>query len=193
MRIPPLDEDEWDDEVAAAVLMLRPPRGDSPTADKPWDPRLMPANTWAPVVARHAGLVAAWSPLTAYLLTKGALPARQRELAILRVAWACQSPYQWRTHVVMAPAFGVQPADVERVRGGPDAPEWSAHDRAVLRAVDQLMASATIDDETWAALAEVWDERQLVELPVLVGQYLMIAFCHNAIGVDVPDWDAPTA
>ena len=41
--------------------------------------------------------------------------------------------------------------------------------------------SSMISDEVWSALAEHLDERQLLELPVLVGHYHMTAFLQNAI------------
>ena len=193
MRIEPLDESDWDDNTRSAALAMRPNRSGGRTDARPWDPAAMPVNEWADVLARHPALVAVWWPLNTYMVTRGSLPVRDRELAILRIAWLCQSPYQWKTHSVMAPALGLDPAEVDRVRAGSEADGWSEADRAVLRAVDELHRTARVGDETWAALAARWDERQLIELPFLVGQYQTFAFALNTLGVVVPEWDAPIA
>ena len=38
-----------------------------------------------------------------------------------------------------------------------------------------------IGDVTWKTLAERYDERQLIELPVLIGQYQLVAFYQNSL------------
>jgi hypothetical protein len=48
-----------------------------------------------------------------------------------------------------------------------------------------LHADACIGDETWAALAARYDEKQLIEVPMLVGHYHMVAFTLNALGVQL--------
>jgi alkylhydroperoxidase family enzyme len=73
---------------------------------------------------------------------------------------------------------------VDRVAAGPDAPGWPDAERALLRAADELHGAAKISDDTWAALAESYDERQLIEIPMLVGQYHMVAFALNSLGVE---------
>ena len=36
-------------------------------------------------------------------------------------------------------------------------------------------------DDTWAVLAKTWDDRQLLEFPILVGQYLGVAYQQNSL------------
>ena len=40
-------------------------------------------------------------------------------------------------------------------------------------------------DATWAALAEVYDIPQLIEVPMLVGQYHLVAMTLNSLGVQL--------
>jgi alkylhydroperoxidase family enzyme len=40
-----------------------------------------------------------------------------------------------------------------------------------------------VSDETWAGLAEHYDEAQLIEIPMVVGHYHMVAFALNSLGV----------
>ena len=62
---------------------------------------------------------------------------------------------------------------------------WNAHDAAILRAVEELLADFAISDATWATLAASWDEQQMIELPMMVGQYLTTAFILNSLHVQL--------
>ena len=42
-----------------------------------------------------------------------------------------------------------------------------------------------IGDETWVALAGRYDDAQLIELPMLVGHYHMVAYTLNSLGVQL--------
>jgi 4-carboxymuconolactone decarboxylase len=121
----------------------------------------------------------------------GKLPARDRELLILRTGWHCRSPYEWGQHVRIAKAEGLSDEEIERVVAGPDAPDWSPFDRTLLTAADELHADACISDRTWAELAARFNDKQLIEVPMLVGHYHMVAFALNSLGVQrepgVPD------
>lgn len=130
---------------------------------------------------RHPHLFARHAEVGLHLLREGALPARDRELAILRIGWLCQAPYEWGEHVLVAKRFGITTAEIERITEGPDAEGWSELDRAILRATDELHRSAMISDESWAILSEYYDERQLIELPIVVGQYQQVAYYQNTL------------
>ncbi|MCU1448548.1 MAG: carboxymuconolactone decarboxylase [Acidimicrobiales bacterium] len=138
------------------------------------------ANIFATLV-RHPGLFRKWLPFGGKLLA-GKLPARDRELLILRTAWHTRASYEWGQHVAIARVAGVTDAEIGRVPGGPDA-GWEESDRALLTAADELHSDACISDATWAALAQRYDTQQLIEVPMLVGHYHMVAFALNSLGV----------
>ena len=69
------------------------------------------------------------------------------------------------------------------VKSGPEAEGWTELEGAVLRAADELHSDACITDDTWTVLAEHLDERQLTEVPMLVGQYHIISFTLNTLGI----------
>jgi len=73
---------------------------------------------------------------------------------------------------------------------GPAAAGWSAFDAALLRAADELHADAVLSEASWTALAARYQERQLIEVPMVVGQYHMVAFLVNSLGVE-PDPGSP--
>jgi alkylhydroperoxidase family enzyme len=117
------------------------------------------------------------------LLDKGTLSLREREIAINRACARCGAEYEWGVHVAFfgeCAGFGA----AERralLAAGSDAPCWSARDRLIVRLVDQLHDSATIDDALWAALAAEFRDEQLIELIMLAGAYHMISFLVNAM------------
>ena len=144
-------------------------------------PDAVAVNIFATIV-RHPGLYRRWMPFAGKLLA-GKLPARDRELLILRTAWHCRSSYEWGQHARLSRAAGITDEEIARVIGGPDATGWAPFDRTLLQAADDLHDDACISDATWDALAERYDERQLIEVPMLVGHYFMVAFALNSLGV----------
>ena len=116
------------------------------------------------------------------VLFQGEISPRERELAVLRVAWRCRAPYEWGQHVNVAKRYGITSEEIERLtRKGSSEPGWSEHEAAILRAVDELLTEQMIGDETWATLAATWNERQLIEFPSMVGQYVATAYSQNSL------------
>ncbi len=140
-------------------------------------------NIFATLV-RHPRLFKRWLGFGGYLLYRGELPARDRELLILRTAWNTGAEYEWGQHIRIARTAGVSDAEISRVIDGPDAFGWTSGDSALVRAADELHGESTIADSTWSVLAESFDEHQLIELCMVVGQYHLVAFTLNALGVE---------
>ena len=177
-RIPPLPDDEQDERARSVLPQV--------AADGM-------ANNIFTTLVRHPGLFEKWLRFGGKVLS-GRLPARDRELLILRTGWRCRSVYEWGQHVLIARAAGLTDEEIRRVQEGPDAPGWSDLDAALLRTADELHDDSCITDATWAALAAAYDEKQLIEIPMVVGQYHLVSFCLNSFGVQreagVPGFDA---
>jgi alkylhydroperoxidase family enzyme len=168
-RIPPLPESERDEqanELLSGVKVTGAPA----------------ANIFSTLV-RHPGLFRRWLPFGGKLLGGGKLPARDRELLILRTGWLCNAEYEWAQHRDIAKSIGISDAEIEHVREGPNAGGWDSFEATLLKAADELHADANISDGTWAELAGRYDEQQLIEVPMLVGHYHMVAFTLNTLGV----------
>jgi alkylhydroperoxidase family enzyme len=134
---------------------------------------------------RHPERFRQWMPLSGGLLYGSLLPHRDRELLILRTAWNCHADYEWAHHVVLGRQAGLTDEEIERVRKGPTDEGWSSDDAVLLTAADELHNDSRISDKTWATLAARYDEKQQIELPLLVGQYHMVAFALNSLGVEI--------
>jgi alkylhydroperoxidase family enzyme len=142
------------------------------------------SNIFATLV-RAPGLFRRWLPFGGKLLA-GKLPARDRELLILRTAWHCRADYEWGHHVAIGLQAGLTRQEIDRIPAGPDA-GWGAADAVLLRAADELHGEHRVADATWAALAERYDTQQLIELPMLVGHYHLVAMTLNTLGVQLEE------
>jgi alkylhydroperoxidase family enzyme len=127
-----------------------------------------------------------WLRFAGTLMPGGVLPRADTELLILRVAHNTGSEYEWRQHERIAAAAGFAPAEIERVRRGPAADGWTPRQELLLRAADELHAERTISDTLWSELRPLLDDRELIELCMLVGHYEMLAMTLNALAVE-PD------
>lgn len=172
-RIKSLSVDELDDEARELVANMRKSLKSSTTEI---------SDVFA-LMLRHPGLFRCQMETGLQLLGKGEISPRDRELAIMRVGWWCRAPFEWGEHVRVAKRYDISEEEIERVTHGSSAPGWSEHDRAILRAVEELLTDYMITDETWEVLARTWNERQLLEFPVLVGQYFLTALQQNSLRV----------
>ena len=170
-RLEPLPESAWDAEVRPLLEPMASAGG-------------RPLNIFT-TLAHHPKLLKRWLVFGNHVLAKSTLPARDRELAILRVGWLCRAEYEFGQHVVIARAAGVSDAEIERVVAGPDAPGWDAGDAALLRAVDELHGDAFVGDATFAALQQRYDIRQILDLIFCVGQYQLVSMALNTLGVQL--------
>lgn len=149
-----------------------------------------PSNHLFRTFVRHPGLFRRWLPFGGKLLAGGKLSARHRELAILRTAHLVGAAYEWGHHVEIGLQAGLTEDDVARVGQGPEAPWDDETDRLVVQACDDVHRDGLVSDETWSGLAPVLSEQQMVELPVLIGHYRMLAVVLASLGVQ-PEGDAP--
>ncbi|MBW2560650.1 MAG: carboxymuconolactone decarboxylase family protein, partial [Deltaproteobacteria bacterium] len=126
-----------------------------------------------------------WTVFGTHILNKSTLPDRQRELAILRIGHLCRSGYEWAQHERIGRDVGLTDEEIGRIKAGPEAPGWSAVDRAVLRAVDELHADFFISDATWSELKESYRDEQLMDLIFAVGNYTLVSMALNTLGVQL--------
>jgi alkylhydroperoxidase family enzyme len=145
-------------------------------------PPLRDANIFTTLV-RAPGLFRRWLPFGGKLLA-GKIPARDRELLILRTAWNCGADYEWGHHVAIGLASGLTREEIDRVPEGPTA-TWPSSDAVLLQAADELHRDYRLSDATWESLGQRYDTQQLVELPMLVGHYHLVAMTLKSLGVEL--------
>ncbi len=173
MRVAPLPEDQWDDAVDHALSGLLPAERRNPEA----------AGNLLATLVRHPKLTRAFLRFNNHLLFSSTLPARLRELAVLRVAHLHGSEYEWCHHVRMGREAGLTDDVIDGIQSGEASDEL---DQTILRAVDELQDKSVISDATWATLSERLDERQRMDLVFTIGCYGALAMAINTFGVE-PD------
>lgn len=172
LRVTPVEVDQLTDDAYQLAIQIRAAFGIPEDGNMPVSIRTMLIHPELFKVQMAMGIA----------LAAGSIPARERELAVLRNAWICGAAYEWGEHVRLAKArCGVSTEEVERCTRGSQAEGWSEHERAVLRGVEEFHADHALSEETWNVLAKTWDQKQLMEFPVLVGAYIMTALQQNTI------------
>ncbi|HEX2466475.1 MAG TPA: carboxymuconolactone decarboxylase family protein [Thermoanaerobaculia bacterium] len=139
-------------------------------------------------VVRHPDLLERWSAFAGHVLgPTSTLSARDREILILRIGWLNRSEYEFGQHVLFARRAGLTDQEIERVKEGATAPGWTAHEATLCRAADDLHGGGRVSDDTWRALAERYDDKQLLDVVFTVGQYNLVSWALNSLGVELDE------
>jgi alkylhydroperoxidase family enzyme len=137
------------------------------------------------VLAHADSAFGPWLRYSNTLLRKLELDPLLRELAILQVAHLSDSEYEWTQHVPIAESFGA-PAELiaaisEDREQDLDADE---HQRAVLAFTREVVADGAASEQAVADLAGRLGERQLVELLLVIGNYMGLARLIATLGLE---------
>ena len=171
-RIPPLVQSEWDDQTRELMERLRR------------DGHVY--NIFA-TLAWHPQLLKRWLVFAGHVLSKSSLPARDREIAILRMGWLSRAEYEWGHHVAIGKQAGLSDGDIKRIAEGPNAAGLDPFEATLLRAVDELHANSFVSDLTWKSLAERYNTQQLMDLLFAAGQYKLVSMVLNSLGVQLEE------
>ncbi len=156
-RIPPLAPVDWPPEMRDALAALRPPDPRHPFPSR--EPGRPKGLNVLGTLAQYPRLAQAYHTFNGHVLFGTELTTRQRELLVLRVAAVRQCDYEWKQHVVHGGSTPASPPTRSTaIADAPDSLEWSPLERAMLQAVDELIADAVVGDATWAALAAELDD-----------------------------------
>jgi len=137
------------------------------------------------VMAHSPELLAAWWRMMAVALTRLELPARYRELAILRAFQITGGAYGFAHHVRVGKQAGISDAQIAALARAETSAEFDARERLVLRYTD---AVTRFDPAAPAIAAEVkreFSERQLVELTFCIANWNMMAHLLEPLQVEI--------
>jgi 4-carboxymuconolactone decarboxylase len=100
-----------------------------------------------------------------------------RELAILRVARLTPgAEYEWVQHVPILLAVGGTPEQVAALEADDLQADALGEDgRLVIRFTGQVVRDATPDEATFAAMSTRFAPAEIVQLLLVIGQYMMVA------------------
>src|SRR5437762_969433 len=117
---------------------------------------------------------------------KTSLDGRLRELVIIRMGHLTGSQYVLRQHVpALALKDGVSVEECDALADWPPSKFFNARERAVLAYADTMTRDIVVPDDVFAEVKRHFDDRQLVELTVLIGTYNMNARVLQALELDL--------
>ena len=133
-----------------------------------------------------------WLAFGGALLSSLELDARLRELVILHVARLSGAEYERVQHVPIALAAGAAEGEVDAVNAGElDSDALGDTERAVLRFTTEVIRDVRASDEALSAVAGAGlSPREIVELLLVIGQYMMVARVAETAGIEL---DEPAA
>lgn len=172
-RVPPIPENELSEKDREVVLRIRRAVG------APMD---APIPEYCLTIVKHPELLRCQLEMGTALFL-GVLPYRDRELAVLRIAWLLRAPFEWGEHVGIGKRVGLTSEEIERVITGSTAPGWTPMEAAILKAVEEMLSEQRVSDATWAVLAQNWNEQQLIEFTMMAGQYVATALVQNTLRI----------
>ncbi len=167
-----------------ALAALRPKDSARPLLRSEGRPKALNA---LGTMAWHPTLAQAFNTFNGHLLYTSTLSDRHRELLVLRVAILRGSEYERRQHVVLAEDVGISTDELDWIAEGPEAAGWPPLERAMIRAVDELVSDARVSERTWEALAADLRTEQLMDLVFTVGAYDLLAMAFRSFGVELDE------
>lgn len=122
----------------------------------------------------------------------GVLPAPAREAVILTVARTWASEFEWHAHAPVARHVGLPESVIDLLYAGDD-PSCAADEpvRAAVAVAGHLLGREPIPDALYAEVVELFGERGVVELTVLVGYYQLLAGVLETFRVGLPGGSGP--
>jgi 4-carboxymuconolactone decarboxylase len=134
-------------------------------------------------LAHHPQLADLFSQLNIHLLSTTTLPVKQRQIAIMRLAWICKATYMWSSHLSTSVRSGLDPEMFLPIQVGADDPYFSEFERVVIRATEELVNDRKVGDANWQALMKEWSNQQMLDFLFTVGAYVTIAGVMRSTGV----------
>jgi alkylhydroperoxidase family enzyme len=117
---------------------------------------------------------------------KTKLDGRLREMVIIRMGHLAGSQYVLRQHVPsLALADGLTLEECDALADWRGSKFFDALERAVLAYTDTMTRDITVPDAVFAEVKRHFDDRQIVELTVLIGTYNMNARVLQALELDL--------
>lgn len=145
-------------------------------------------------LAHHPALLKQFNRLGGTLLNRGLVPAREREIVILRVGYRARAVYEFGQHTVIGRQAGLTDDEIAALARGDVDGVFPEHERDLVDFADELSATDDVSDDMWQRLTRRWSEAELVELLVLAGFYRLVSGFLNGARVQlddgVPGWPA---
>lgn len=117
---------------------------------------------------------------------KTKLSPRLREIAIVRIASVVKYAYALQQHVpTIAVPDGVSLEECEALKDWKASKFFNQAERAALAYIDAMIAAPEVPDPVFEALRKHYSEREIVEITILAGTYIMHNRVTTALRIDL--------
>jgi alkylhydroperoxidase family enzyme len=119
------------------------------------------------------------------LLGKLELDAKLRELCLLRAVKLEGGEYEWLQHVPIARDLGCSEAQIAALEDDDDLAHcFDDREKAALQFTREVVVDVRASDETLAQARKHLSDREIVELILMAGFYIMLARLTETLGVE---------
>jgi len=154
-------------------LAKAPPEITEPLGSRP------PLNIYR-MLAHATSAAPGFLKLGGALLREAELDPKLRELAILRVGALSKASYEVHQHKRIAARVGLPAEKIAAVEAGPASDAFAPLEKSILRFTDEVVRNVKAPDTLFAELAEQLGNRQMTELVLTIGFYMMVCrFLEN--------------
>jgi 4-carboxymuconolactone decarboxylase len=137
------------------------------------------------IMLHSPDLASVWLDLVNAVRWKTELDGRLREIVIVRVGYLNRCAYVVKQHVPgICVADGLPQEEADTLFDWPASKFFSERERAALAYADAMTQDVDVPDAVFAELQKHFNERQIVELTVLVGTYNMHTRIGQALQID---------
>jgi 4-carboxymuconolactone decarboxylase len=117
-----------------------------------------------------------------------------REIAIIRVGVLCGSTYEAHQHGRIGRGIGMSQALLDGIDEGPDAAVFTQLQRQVMAFTDDVVKNVRASDATFDPLCKALGYKQIQELVITIGYYMMVSRFLETFDVEIePPSAAPPA
>ncbi|MBW1685116.1 MAG: carboxymuconolactone decarboxylase family protein [Deltaproteobacteria bacterium] len=111
--------------------------------------------------------------------------ARQREIAVLRVAWVTRSEYEWTQHERLGRNLGVTEQEMQIIRSEDPVKSLDEAGNLLCRVADEISRDVRLSDEALAAILQRYGVRQATELIVCCSYFNMLSRFLESTRVEI--------
>jgi 4-carboxymuconolactone decarboxylase len=130
-------------------------------------------------------LAECWLDMVSTARFKSTLDGRLREIVIIRVGYLNEVAYVIKQHVpLLSVPDGLPVEESDALADWHGSKFFSARERAALAYTDAMTRDIEVPDAVFNALRPHFDERQIIELTVLIGIYNMHTRVFRALEID---------
>ena len=167
----------------ARIPYFDPNDAEGPRAKKAYE-RLPPLNIFR--MLGHSGeMIDGFTKLGGQILNFAKLDPVLREIAIIRVGVLSKATYEVHQHERIGRGLGMSEALIRAIHEGPESAALDDLQRKVMRFTDDVVKNVRASDATFRPLADALSYKELQELTITIGYYMMVSRFLETFDVDI--------